>query len=137
MKKALVLVFAMLISMGAMAQGGYLHTVPDSVYQQQPKYEIYQEMTSDEIINNINEINISLKKFSRMQVGGDIAMIAGTGITIASSFVHIDKSNADKMINAGMVIGCVTTLTGYIVKLCAYKHTNKIQIQGSSIVYKF
>lgn len=136
MKKTLVLAFAMLISMGAMAQGDYLQTAPDSVYQQ-PKYGIYQEMTSEQMINNINEINISLKKFSRMQVGGEIAMIAGSGIIIASSFVHIDKSNADKMINAGMVIGGVTALTGYIVKLCSYKHTNKIQIQGSSIVYKF
>ena len=53
-------------------------------------YEFYQEMTNEQVISNINEINISLKKFCKMQVGGEI-MIVGTGITAASTLVHINN----------------------------------------------
>lgn len=135
MKKTLALFILLLISVGTMAQQKYQND------KSEPRYMYYQEMTQDEIINNINEINISLKKYCKMQVGGEIAMIAGTAIAAYSSLVHynnvISNSKYPRHVNAGMIIGSVAALTGYIVKMCAYSKIHKIQIQGSSIIYKF
>jgi hypothetical protein len=125
--------------MGAMAQQSF-NWYEDADYIPIPKYEIYQEMTNEQIVNNINEINISLKKYCRMQVGGEIAMIAGSAIAACSTVVHynnINISNYNQQVNAGMIVGSVVVLTGYIVKMCAYSKIHKIHIQGSSIIYIF
>lgn len=137
MKKTLTLLALLLISMGATAQELVNHETNDS---DKITYEFYQEMTNEQVISNINEINISLKKFCKMQVGGEITMIVGTGITAASTLVHINNiyNNPEytQRVNPGMVIGAAAAFTGYIVKMCAFSKINKIQIQGSSIVYK-
>lgn len=137
MKKTLTLLALLLISMGTMAQELVNRETNDS---DKITYEFYQEMTNEQVISNINEINISLKKFCKMQVGGEIAMIVGTGITAASTFAHINNiyNNPEytQIVNPGMVIGAAAAFTGYIVKMCAFSKIHKIQIQGSSIVYK-
>lgn len=140
MKKTLALLAALLISVGAMAQQ-LINKSEYADFEPTPKYEIYQEMTNEQIVNNINEINISLKKYCKMQVGGELVMIAGSAIAACSSVVHysrvINNSKYNQQVNAGMVVGSVAALTGYIVKMCAYSKIHKIQIQGSSVVYKF
>lgn len=140
MKKTLALLVILLISVGAMAQQSF-NWYEDADSIPIPKYEIYQEMTNEQIVNNINEINISLKKYCRMQVGGEISMIAGSVIAACSTVVHYNRtvniSNYNQHVNAGMIVGSVAVLTGYIVKMCAYSKIHKIQIQGSSIIYIF
>jgi hypothetical protein len=135
MKKTLALFVLLLISVGSMAQQKYQND------KSEPRYMYYQEMTQDEIINNINEINISLMKYCKMQVGGEITMIAGTAIAAYSSLVHynnvISNSKYNRHVNAGMIIGSAAALTGYVIRMYSFSKIHKIQIQGSSVVYKF
>lgn len=130
MKKTLTLLALLLLSMGTMAQK-YQNN------QAQPKYKYYQEMTQDETINNINEINISLQRYSKLQIGGEIAMISGTCLTILSSVSYAKKPNDNGIAIFGMAFGGATAFVGYIVKLHSFSHLKKISIQGSSVIYKF
>lgn len=133
MKKLLAIMALLLISSGAMAQT----RPPQSQPQPQPKYQYFQEMQEKEVINNINEINISLQRYSKIQLGGEIAMIAGSTVTILSSMSFANNPNDNGMAKFGMIIGGVTALGGYIAKIHSLSYLKKIKIQGSSIVYKF
>lgn len=133
MKKLLAIMALLLFSSGAMAQT----RPPQPQPQPQPKYQYFQEMQEKEIINNINEINISLQRYSKIQLGGEIAMIAGSTVTILSSMSFANNPNDNGMAKFGMIMGGVTALGGYIAKIHSLSYLKKIKIQGSSIVYKF
>lgn len=151
MKKTLALLFAMLISVGAMAQhSSNYYNSNDTIYYynyynvsndtiNQKTYNFYEQMTQDEMINNINMININLQKFSIMQIGGEVAMIGGSMlVSLGAIYRRNNISNNNQ--SAGvpiMVIGGGVAVVGYIIKLCSYSKLNKIQIQGTGVVYKF
>lgn len=131
MKKTLTLLALLLLSITGAVGQKYQNN------QAQPKYKYYQEMTHDETINNINEINISLQRYSKLQIGGEIAMISGTCLTILSSMSYANKPFDNGIAIFGMAFGGATAFVGYIVKLHSFSYLKKISIQGSSVVYKF
>lgn len=134
MKKALAIITLLLISSGAMAQRE-MYVYQNDTTTATPKYMYYEDMSEDEMINNINMININLKKFAKLQVGGEVSMIAGTAIIAGSSIYY--AYSQESFPTFGFIVGGAFTLGGYIAKMYSFSKLNKVQIRGSSIIYKF
>lgn len=100
--------------------------------------------TEDNTYLSLSSMEHQIKKYANMSLAGETIMIGGAVITAGSAIYSANKmsKNPEEYVNGkngntGVVIGGVVALGGYIIKLCAYSELKKIQIQGSSVVYKF
>ena len=100
--------------------------------------------TEDNTYLSLLSMECQIKKYANMSLVGETIMIGGAVIAAGSAIYSANKmsKNPEEYVNkkngnAGVIIGGVVCLGGYIVKLCAYSKLKKIQIQGSSVVYKF
>lgn len=100
--------------------------------------------TEDNTYLSLSSMEHQIKKYANMSLAGETIMIGGAVIAAGSAIYSANKmsKNPEEYVNGkngntGVIIGGVVCLGGYIVKLCAYSELKKIQIQGSSVVYKF
>lgn len=100
--------------------------------------------TEDNTYLSLSSMERQIKKYANMSLAGEAIMIGGAAITAGSAIYSANKisKNPEEYVNGkngstGVIIGGVVCLGGYIVKLCAYSELKKIQIQGSSVIYKF
>ena len=98
----------------------------------------------DDAYLSIISIETQIKKYADMSLVGEAVMIGGAVIAAGSAVYNVNKMSkhpeeyTDKTNSgAGIIVGGAIALGGYIVKLCAYSELKKIQVQGSSVVYKF
>lgn len=100
--------------------------------------------TEDNTYLSLSSMEHQIKKYANMSLAGETIMIGGAVIAAGSAIYSANRmsKNPEEYVNGkngntGVIIGGVVCLGGYIVKLCAYSELKKIQIQGSSVVYKF
>lgn len=135
MKKTLTLLAMMLLSIGAMAQDIPADTIP-AVPTEKNAYPFYEEMTQKQMVHNINEMNRALKKYSYVQLTGELAMLIGGAVAVGGAGLYV-RNPSDGLATVLIVGGGIASIAGYVAKLCSYRHLKKIQIQGSSLIYKF